>query len=90
MTEKRFYIDDSGYVVIDNNSEKAFMFDTIEDCYACCDVLNEQHKENQKLKDALWIAETEYINERYFDNPIRKEESINELKEDFKRGYWND
>lgn len=54
-TEKRFYVDDSGYVVIDNNSEKAFMFDTIEDCYACCDSLNEQHEEikdlNKKLKD---------------------------------------
>jgi len=47
-------------------------------------------EENKKLKKVLWEAETEYIHERYYDNPIREEESINELKVDFKRGYWND
>ena len=54
------------------------------------DAIFELERENQALKKALWEAETEYIHERYYDNPIREEESINELKEDFKRGYWND
>lgn len=52
--------------------------------------LNDLCEENRNLKETLWEAETEYIHERYYDNPLRMEESINELKEDFKRKYWND
>ena len=96
MTEKRFHIiNDVGNlqkygiickpVVVDNETDKKYIL-----ALDLLDLLNALHEENNNLKQALWEAETEYIHERYYDNPIRKEESINELKEDFKRGYWND
>ena len=96
MTEKRFHIiNDVGYlqkygifckpVVVDDETDKKYIL-----ALDLLDLLNALHEENNNLKHALWEAETEYIHERYYDNPIRKEESIIELKEDFKRGYWND
>ena len=96
MTEQRFHIiNDVGNlkkygiickpVVVDNETDKKYIL-----ALDLLDLLNALHEENNNLKQALWEAETEYIHERYYDNPIRKEESINELKEDFKRGYWND
>ena len=52
---------------------------------------NEQlKKENNNLKKALWEAEENYLHEAYYDNPIREEDKLIDLKEDFKRGYWND
>ncbi len=50
----------------------------------------ELKKENNNLKKALWEAEENYLYEAYYDNPIRKEDKLKDLKEDFKRGYWND
>ena len=92
MTNKRFTlgVSESGFGLVDNQT--GIQYDETDDAHLnqLCGLLNALHEENNNLKQALWEAETEYIHERYYDNPIREEESINELKEDFKRGYWND
>lgn len=50
----------------------------------------ELKKENNNLKKALWEAEENYLYEAYYDNSARREDKLQNLKEDFKRGYWND
>lgn len=51
---------------------------------------DELKKENNNLKKALWEAEENYLYEAYYDNSVRREDKLQNLKEDFKRGYWND
>lgn len=51
---------------------------------------DELKKENNNLKKALWEAEENYLYEAYYDNSARREDKLQNLKEDFKRGYWND
>lgn len=100
MTEKRFYIKCDEYHAwsVWEKDKDVVVFDLLKsDAEVVCKALNEFNdkneqlkKEKKKLKEELWEAQTEYIHERYFDNPIREKESINELKEDFKSEYWND
>ena len=52
--------------------------------------LNNIHKENENLKQALWEAEEEYLHEAYHDNPIRLQDKIITLKEEWDKEYWND
>lgn len=47
-------------------------------------------EENENLKQALWEAEEEYLHEAYHDNPIRLQDKIINLKEDWDKEYWND
>ena len=47
-------------------------------------------EENENLKQALWEAEEEYLYEVYHDNPIRLQDKIINLKEDWDKEYWND
>ena len=47
-------------------------------------------EENENLKQALWEAEKEYLYEVYHDNPIRLQDKIINLKEDWDKEYWND
>ena len=53
-------------------------------------LLNKLNNENKNLKQALWEAEEEYIHEAYHDNPIRLQDKIMNLKEDWDKEYWND
>lgn len=50
----------------------------------------ELKKENNNLKKALWEAEENYLYQAYHNNSARREDKLKDLKEDFKRGYWND
>lgn len=52
--------------------------------------LNKLNNENKNLKQALWEAEEEYLYEAYHDNPIRLQDKIINLKEDWDKEYWND
>lgn len=52
--------------------------------------LNKLNNENKNLKQALWEAEEEYLHEAYYDNPIRLQDKIMNLKEDWDKEYWND
>lgn len=47
-------------------------------------------EENENLKQALWEAEEEYLYEVYHDNPIRLQDKIINLKEEWDKEYWND
>lgn len=53
-------------------------------------LLNKLNNENENLKQALWEAEEEYLHEAYHDNPIRLQDKIINLKEDWDKEYWND
>ena len=46
-------------------------------------------EENEKLKKALWEAESDYIHERY-EYSFEIEQELDDLKKEFERGYWND
>ena len=46
-------------------------------------------EENENLKQALWEAEEGYLYEVYHD-PIRLQDKIMNLKEDWDKEYWND
>ena len=46
-------------------------------------------EENENLKQALWEAEEEYLHEAYHDNPIRLQNKIIDLKEEWDKEYWN-
>ena len=50
----------------------------------------ELKKENNNLKKTLWEAEENYLYVAYYDNSVRRDDKLENLKEDFKRGYWND
>ncbi len=54
------------------------------------ELVNHLHEENINLKQALWEAEEEYLHEAYRDNPIRLEDKMIDLKEEWDREYWND
>lgn len=54
------------------------------------ELLNKLNNENKNLKQALWEAEEEYLHEAYHDNPIRLQDKIMNLKEDWDKEYWND
>lgn len=53
------------------------------------DYVNEVIKENEKLKKALWEAESDYIHERY-EYSFEIEQELDDLKKEFERSYWND
>jgi hypothetical protein len=44
-------------------------------------------KENEQLKKELFESEKDYIMETYSDNPIRRDEKIQSLKEEFKARF---
>jgi hypothetical protein len=67
--------------------QKGLKLYNISDVVEC---LNQLHEENQRLKQALWEAEEEYLHEAYNDNPIRLDDKIRDLKEEWDREYWND
>ena len=46
-------------------------------------------EENENLKQALWEAEEGYLYEVYHD-PIRLQDKLINLKEDWDKEYWND
>lgn len=51
--------------------------------------LNALHEENQNLKETLWEAEVNYIEERN-EYSIDIEKDLEYLKKDWDREYWND
>ena len=52
------------------------------------DLLNKQEETIQLLKKELFESEKDYIMETYSDNPIRRDEKIQLLKEEFKARFW--
>jgi hypothetical protein len=103
MTEKRFTIEEmqnwSKRFKISTEDETR-VIDTYDDgeywtvhsneSYNLCIQLNALHEENLNLKQALWEAEEECLCESYRDNPIRLEDKMMNLKEEWDREYWND
>ena len=51
------------------------------------DMLNQLTEENEQLKQELFESEKDYIMETYSDNPIRRDEKIQLLKEEFKEKF---
>ena len=50
-------------------------------------LLNKQEETIQSLKKELFESEEECIMEMYSDNPIRRDEKIHSLKEEFKERF---
>lgn len=48
---------------------------------------NKLFEENKQLKKELFESEKDYIMETYSDNPIRRDEKIQSLKEEFKARF---
>ena len=49
--------------------------------------LSKYRKENEKLKKELFEARKDYLIETYSDNPTRRDEKIQGLKEEFKERF---
>ena len=76
-------------------------FNTITDMNLCCNLLNQLEdekkrngkiatkyfEESNQLKKELFESEKDYIMETYSDNPIRRDEKIQSLKEEFKARF---
>ena len=82
-----YYIHDDG---IYNRETGEQLLGVIDDC----EKLNEQDtkikdliKENEQLKKELFESEKDYLIETYSDNPIRRDEKIHSLKEEFKERF---
>lgn len=87
MTENKRYTTDNGsnedVCLVDNVTGKEFESDFDE----IVDLLNEQEETIQSLKKELFESEKNYIIETYSDNPIRRDEKIQSLKEEFKARF---
>lgn len=87
MTENKRYTTDNGsnedVCLVDNVTGKEFESDFDE----IVDLLNEQDETIQSLKKELFESEKNYIIETYSDNPIRRDEKIQSLKEEFKARF---
>ena len=88
MTEKRFSHKDKSLYIDDD------YFCELEDGDEITELLNRQQytvetvwKENEQLKKELFESEKDYIMETYSDNPIRRDEKIQSLKEEFKARF---
>ena len=102
MTENKRFTP-SGRWIKDNYIDKLLNidFNTITDRNLCCDLLNQiedekkmngkiatkYFEENEQLKKELFESEKNYIIETYSDNPIRRDEKIQSLKEEFKARF---
>ena len=88
MNEKRFtYVLGDGFAVDGVYISPHEVVELLNNSYEENQKLNE---ENDNLKQALWEAEEEYLHEAYHDNPIRLQDKIINLKEDWDKEYWND
>ena len=95
MTEKRFYLNEGEVGILKildlkEDNEKIYHTASKSDMKMIVELLNELNEENENLKNALWEAEEEYLYEAYRDNPIRLQDKIIGLKEDWDKEYWND
>ena len=70
---------------------KDYFYSTVNE-YDLSAKYRELKKENEKLKKELFEAEEEYLLETYHDNPVRRDDKIELLKEEFKERfgeeYW--
>lgn len=88
MNEKRFtYVLGDGFAVDGVYISPHEVVELLNNSYEENQKLNE---ENDNLKQALWEAEEEYLHEAYHDNPIRLQDKIINLKEEWDKEYWND
>lgn len=88
MTEKRFtYVLGDGFAVDGVYISPHEVVELLNNSYEENQKLNE---ENDNLKQALWEAEEECLHEAYRDNPIRLQDKIIDLKEEWDKEYWND
>ena len=83
MTEKERYDWDLNGIW-DYNDESDEYIESYEDITK---LLNEQEETIQSLKKELFESEKDYIMETYSDNPIRRDEKIQSLKEEFKARF---
>lgn len=85
MTEKRFTIFGEWHkdYIIDEIRDNTGEYVTIG---RVVDLLNE----NEELKKELFESEKDCLLETYNDNPVRRDEKIESLKEEFKERFRRD
>ena len=102
MTEKRFVT--NGYAIYDTYHDgKEWLVNNVDageivgmmnnlDIKARerSKALSKLQKENDSLKQELFESEVDYFLDTYQDNPIRAEQHIDELKEEFKERFGRD
>ena len=85
MTEKRFD------VVMNEFDEVEYITDIVDcedrDFADFIEFANEMAKENEQLKQELFESEKDCLLETYNDNPVRRDEKIESLKEEFKERF---
>ena len=78
-------------LVVFLNDQNQAIVDLYDGCEYWSDKASERitllEKENEKLKKELFESEKDYIMETYSDNPIRRDEKIQLLKEEFKEKF---
>jgi len=91
MTENKRYIvkgsDDFFLHIEDTTFTEDKHEGSIYNIYQVVRRLNEQEETIQSLKKELFESEKDYIMETYSDNPIRRDEKIQSLKEEFKARF---
>ena len=92
MTEKRFVNENDGDIR-DTSTMRLYYCLSLTGKHLC-DLLNEQderikelEKENKQLIKELFESEEEYLLATYYDNPIRRDDKIQELKHEFKERF---
>jgi lipoate-protein ligase A len=83
MTEKRYILSHNGKEdgIRDKTNDKGYYG------FELARLVNELSEENEQLKKELFESEKDYIMETYSDNPIRRDEKIQSLKEEFKARF---
>ena len=83
MTDKRYYVNCAGYLCnMDLNNTLSI--------FECADKLNKLTEENEQLKQELFESEKEWYECNYADNPARRDDKIEVLKEEFKKRFGRD
>ena len=98
MTAKRWEIIDEEFIsytggtaqLISNGECEIHLWERPKDAQLFCDKLNAINKENEQLQQELFESEKECIMIDYRDNPIRRNDKIMDLKEEYKERFGRD
>ena len=78
-------------LVVFLNDQNQAIVDLYDGCEYWSDKASERitllEKENEKLKQELFESKKDYLIETYSDNPTRRDEKIQRLKEEFKERF---
>lgn len=78
-------------LVVFLNDQNQAIVDLYDGCEYWSDKASERitllEKENENLKQELFESKKDYLIETYSDNPIRRDEKIQSLKEEFKERF---